>query len=70
MVFIPFVPRTCPASFWSSFLHHMVPGPDLAMICCEQIKSLARAQRCEPTLHVTTQILRKSFKFRHRNENK
>lgn len=28
------------------FCIFLVPGPDLAMICCEQIKSLARAQRC------------------------
>ena len=27
-------------------VHHIVPGPDLAMICCEQTKSVARAQRC------------------------
>ena len=48
------------------FCIFLVPGPDLAMICCEQIKKPCASA----TLHVTTQILRKSFKFRHRNENK
>ena len=27
-------------------VHHIVPGPDLAMICCEQTKSVVLAQRC------------------------
>ena len=64
---VPFVPRTCRAPrSRSSFLHFF----GARSRSCDDLLWANKKPCASATLHVTTQILRKSFKFRHRNENK